>query len=81
VPESAVEREKAVILSADDMKSKPEGVREKMVVGRLNSFFAQQCLAEQPWILDDKTSVLKALEKALGTSAAIVAFQRVQLGG
>ncbi|MEQ1894324.1 MAG: hypothetical protein ABL998_17430, partial [Planctomycetota bacterium] len=81
VPAAAVEREKDVILSADDMKSKPEGVREKMVVGRLNSFYAQQCLAEQPWILDDKQSVLKALEKVLGAGCAIVSFQRVQLGG
>jgi len=81
VPESAVEREKAVILAADDMKSKPDAVKEKMVVGRLNSFYAQQCLAEQPWILDDKQSVLKALEKVLGAGCAVVAFQRVQLGG
>ena len=81
VPAAAVEREKDVILAADDMKSKPEGVREKMVVGRLNSFYAQQCLAEQPWILDDKSSVQKALEKALGAGCAIVSFQRVQLGG
>lgn len=80
VPAAAVEREKEVILAADDMKTKPEGVKEKMMVGRLNSFYAQQCLAEQPWILDDKQSVLKALEKALGAGCAIVAFQRVQLG-
>jgi len=80
VPAAAVEREKAVILAADDMASKPENVREKMVVGRLGSFYAQQCLAEQPWILDDKTSVLKAVEKVLGAGCAIVAFQRVQLG-
>ena len=80
VSAAAVEREKAVILAADDMGSKPEAVREKMVVGRLNSFYAQQCLAEQPWILDDKQSVLKALEKVLGAGCAIVAFQRVQLG-
>jgi len=80
VPAAAVEREKEVILAADDMKSKPDGVKEKMMVGRLNSFYAQQCLAEQPWILDDKTSVIKALEKTLGAGCAIVSFQRVQLG-
>lgn len=80
VPASEVERERAVILAADDMKSKPENVREKMVVGRLNSFYAQQVLAEQPWILDDKQSVEKALEKALGAGTKIVAFRRVHLG-
>ncbi len=80
VPASEVERERALILAADDMKSKPENLREKMVVGRLNSFYAAQVLAEQPWILDDKLSVQKALEKALGPGTKLVSCQRVQLG-
>jgi elongation factor Ts len=80
VPPSEVERERNVILAADDMKSKPENVREKMMVGRLSSFYAQQVLAEQPWILDDKQNVQKALEQALGANTKIVAFRRVQLG-
>jgi elongation factor Ts len=79
VPASEVERERELILSADDMKSKPEGVREKMVVGRLNSFYAGCVLADQPWILNDKTSTLKALEEALGKGCRIQAFRRVQL--
>jgi elongation factor Ts len=80
VPPAEVERERAVILAAEDMRTKPEAVREKMVVGRLNSFYALQVLAEQPWIHDDKTSVQKALEKALGAGVKIEAFQRVHLG-
>jgi elongation factor Ts len=80
VPPSEVERERAVILAAEDMKSKPEAVREKMAVGRLNSFYALHCLAEQPWMLDDKLSVQKALEKALGSGVKIESFQRVHLG-
>jgi elongation factor Ts len=80
VPASEVERERAVILAADDMKSKPENVREKIVVGRLSSFYAQQVLAEQPWIHDDKLSVQQALEKALGPGTRIAAYQRVHLG-
>ena len=80
VPASEIERERALILAADDMKSKPEGVREKMVTGRLNAFFALHCLAEQPWILDDKLSVQKALEKVLGAGVRIESFQRVHLG-
>lgn len=80
VPASEVERERQVILAADDMKSKPEAMREKIVTGRLNSFYAQHVLAEQPWILDDKQSVQQALEKALGAGTKLVAFQRVQLG-
>lgn len=79
VPAAEVERERNIILAADDMKAKPENMREKIVAGRLNSFYAQQCLSEQPWILDDKQSVLKALEKVLGSGTRIESFQRVQL--
>jgi elongation factor Ts len=80
VPASEVERERKVILASEDMKSKPEAVREKMVAGRMNSFYAQQVLAEQPWILDDKLSVQKALERVLGADARIESFERVHLG-
>jgi elongation factor Ts len=80
VPASEVTREREVILAAEDMRSKPENVREKMVVGRLNSFYAQQVLAEQPWIHDDKQNVQKALEQVLGPGTKIASFQRVHLG-
>src|SRR5204862_6278799 len=71
VPASEIERERAVILAAEDMKSKPEAAREKMVVGRLNSFFALHVLAEPPWILDDKLSVQTALDAALGAGGKL----------
>jgi len=80
VPPADIERERAIILAADDMKSKPENVREKMMGGRLNSFFAGCVLAEQPWIHDDKQSVGKALESALGAGTKIESFKRVHLG-
>ena len=80
VPASEVERERAVILAAEDMRSKPEQVREKMLVGRLNSFYAGCVLAEQPWIHDDKQSVQKALEAALGGGTRIESYRRVHLG-
>ena len=80
VPASEVERERAVILAAEDIKTKPENVRGKIVDGRLNSFFAQQVLAEQPWIHDDKQSVQKALEQVLGPGTKIASFQRMHLG-
>ena len=80
VPASEGVRERAVILAAEDMRSKPEQVREKMLVGRLNSFYAGCVLAEQPWIHDDKQSVQKALEAALGGGTRIESYRRVHLG-
>jgi elongation factor Ts len=81
VTADAVDRERAVLAEAEDMKSKPENVREKMIEGRLKKFYAEVVLAEQPWILDDKTSVEKHLAKELGEGTRIEAFSRVKLGG
>ncbi len=80
VPAAEVERERQIILAAEDMKTKPENVREKMLVGRLNSFYASAVLAEQPWIHDDKRTVQQALEAALGAGTKIQAYRRVHLG-
>lgn len=80
VPAEAVERERAVIAESDEVRTKPEAVRGKIVEGRLSKFYAQTVLAEQPWILDDKRTVQKALEEALGAGTRILAFRRVRLG-
>ncbi len=81
VPADTLAREKTVLADSDEVKSKPEAVREKVIAGRLNSFYAERVLAEQPWILEPKLSVQKALEKELGGTVRIEAFGRVKLGG
>jgi elongation factor Ts len=81
VPADAVEHEKSVLAESDEVKSKPEAMREKVVMGRLNNFFAERVLSEQPWVLEPKLTVQKALEKELGGAVRIEAFGRVKLGG
>ena len=50
------------------------------MVGRLKKFFGERTLVGQPWIMDDKTSVSKALVKELGDGTKIEGFTRCQLG-
>lgn len=78
VPESDVEREKDII--RDGLKGKPEDIQEKIMVGRLQKFFAERTLVGQPWIMDDKSSVAKALEGELGAGTKIDGYTRAQLG-
>ena len=78
VPAELVERERAIIV--EGLAGKPEEVRDKIVAGRLEKFFADRALTEQPWIKDDKTSVAKALTAALGDGTRLRAFARFQLG-
>ena len=76
---SLVEREKAII--KEDLAGKPAEIQEKIMVGRLEKFFAEQVITEQPWIKDDKSTVQKALEAAMGAGTTLTAFSRVEVGG
>ncbi|HED65752.1 MAG TPA: translation elongation factor Ts [Planctomycetes bacterium] len=80
VPADALDREREVILASDELQAKPEEIRGKIVEGKLRRFYSERCLVEQPWILDDKTSVGKVLEKELGAGTKVVAYARVRLG-
>ncbi len=78
IPAEAIEREKAII--KEGLAGKPEEIQEKIMAGRLEKFFAEKTLVDQPWIKDDKQSVAKALRAALGEETTILAFQRFQVG-
>lgn len=80
VPQEDADREEAVLREADDMKSKPAEVQDKMIIGRMKKFYAERCLSEQPWMLDDKQSVNKALSGELGGEVKIEGFSLAKLG-
>jgi len=80
VPAADVEREKAVIRESDEVKRKPAEFQDKIIDGKLKKFFEGCVLPEQPWILDDKQSVQKALEKELGAGTRVEAFARIRIG-
>jgi elongation factor Ts len=80
VPSDEVERERAVIAESDEVKSKPENIRGKIIDGKMGRFYSTCVLSEQPWILDDKTTVGKFLEGELGAGTRIEKFTRIKLG-
>ncbi|QDV07882.1 Elongation factor Ts [Planctomycetes bacterium Poly30] len=73
-----VEREKEII--KDGLQGKPEDIQTKIMEGRIQKFYAERTLVGQPWIMDDKTSVSKALVAELGAGTKVEAFTRCQLG-
>ena len=75
VPDDVLERERQVHLESEELKKKPEQIREKIVGGKIDKFYSEICLVEQGWIKDDKQSVEKALEAALGAGTRIEAFE------
>lgn len=81
VPADELERERAVLRESEDVKKRPPEMQEKMIQGRLEKFYAERVLPEQPWVLDPALTVAKALAAACGPAAAIEAFERFEIGG
>jgi len=83
VPASAIENEKAIYRAQMESSGKPANIIEKIVEGKLGSFYQQVVLPEQPSIRDPKQSVqdvVAAANKALGASITITRFARLKVG-
>jgi elongation factor Ts len=82
VPSAAVEAERQIYSNSDDVQSKPEAAREKIVDGMLaKRFYAAMpggVLTEQPWIHDATKTVGQVLADA---GASVSRFARVSVGG
>ena len=65
VPEDLVASERDIYANSDEVQSKPEQAREKIVDGMLNKrFFGASVLVDQEWIHDSSKSVGQALQDA-----------------
>lgn len=83
VPESAVEAEREVLRNQVKESGKPDNVIDKIVTGRLDKFYSQICLLEQPYIKDMNITVedyLKETIGKIGENIQIRRFVRFQLG-
>jgi elongation factor Ts len=61
VPKAEVEAERDVLSTSEDVLSKPENVREKIVEGRLQKWFADSVLLDQPWYREAGQTVRQAI--------------------
>jgi elongation factor Ts len=83
VPASVIEHEKEVLKAQALEEGKPEKVIDKMVEGRLDKFFKERCLLEQPFIKDpDKTvqELIHASIAKIGENINVRRFVRYELG-
>jgi len=81
VPEDIVAKEREIY--ASEAKGKPAEVVEKIVAGKLDKFYAENCLVKHPFIKDPDTN-LEALQTALiaklGENVVIRRISRFELG-
>jgi elongation factor Ts len=77
VPAEAVAAEREIYANTDEVLSKPEQARDKIVDGMLGKrFYGANVLADQDWIHDGGKTVGKVLEEA---GAEVLEFQRFAL--
>ena len=83
VPASVIDGEKAILLAQikNDPKtaSKPENVIEKMVAGKINKYFKENCLLKQEYVKDPNMSVEQYV-KSVGADIKIVKFVSYKKG-
>ncbi len=77
VPEDVINHEKDVIKKQAIEEGKPAEIAEKMVNGRINKFYKEVCLLEQPFIKDPDLDVA-GYTKA--NNMAVVKFVRFEVG-
>jgi len=79
VPADVLDRERAVLEERTRNEGKPEPAVAKIVEGRLNAFYKETVLLEQPFVKDPKQSIAK-LVGGLGPDAIVRRFARVKIG-
>ena len=83
VPADVLEKEKGIYRAQMESSGKPANVIDKIVEGKLGSFYKQVVLPDQESIRDPKTTVKDVIaqaSKALGAEVTVTRFARLKVG-
>jgi elongation factor Ts len=83
VPAEILEKEKSIYRAQMENSGKPANVLEKIIEGKLGSFYGQVVLPDQASIRDPKMTVkdvIAAANKALGAQLSVTRFARLKVG-
>jgi len=78
-----LEREKQILREQANASAKPAAVIEKIIDGRMDKFYAEACLYEQPFIRDEKITVKELIDSKIakfGEKIAVRRFVRFKVG-
>jgi elongation factor Ts len=79
VDPAVVKRERDIFVEQAIASGKPPAIAEKMVDGRINKFFGEIVLTEQPWVREDSKTIGQIIKEA-GAGASVVRFARFKMG-
>jgi elongation factor Ts len=83
VPAERVAREREILAAQVEGQGKPATIIEKILTGKLDKFYSEICLLEQPYIRDDKVTVQQLVQEAsskTGENIVVRRFSRFRLG-
>ena len=83
VPADVLEKEKEILMAQTVNEGKPANVAEKIVAGRINKYYEENCLVDQAFVKENKLSVSKYADKVAaeqGGTVKIVRFDRFERG-
>ncbi|MEA5576621.1 translation elongation factor Ts [Anabaena sp. UHCC 0451] len=83
IPAEVVKKEKDIEMGKDDLGSKPENIKEKIVQGRIDKRLKEMTLLDQPYIRDQSISVedlVKQVKSKVGEEIQVNRFVRYILG-
>jgi len=84
IPAADVARERAVYEAQVAEEGKPENVRAKIIEGKLQKWFKESSLLEQPFVKDPERTVrelVDAVSAKTGERISVARFVRFQVGG
>lgn len=76
IPQAVIDEETRIEMGKEDLQSKPEAIRSKIVEGRVQKLFSQKCLLEQPFVKNPDQTIQQLIEGKL----SIKKFDRFTLG-
>src|SRR5437016_12961055 len=80
VTKADFEREKDIYLSQAMASGKPAHIAEKMVTGKMEKFYEEVCLYEQPFIKDQTISIGQLIATKIGKLGENIAVRRFEIG-
>jgi elongation factor Ts len=83
VPEALLAKEREVLAAQVDT-SKPQEIQDKIIDGKLNKFYAEICLMEQPFVKDDSKTIEQLRAETVGVigeNLIVRRFARFDVGG
>ncbi len=83
IPADVIERERRIYVEEVKQSGKSANLVDKIVDGKVEAFYKQNCLLSQPWVRDDKKTVgdlVKEMSGKTGENIQVRRFSRLQIG-